>query len=156
MRIGAVLAVAALLWLAACNEAIDVRNAGPRATWVAVQPAEDGIVELTLWVSDLDGDPVDVEAGWRADGEAEVTPLALAPGSHGTAGLTTEQEIFDPAGQPHRLLWDVEGVPTDRDLRLIFVPDDREAGAGRTAESPPFRVDEGLPTPARLVEQERP
>lgn len=128
-----------------CDDGVAVRNAAPAATWLAVQPPEEGVAETTLWVFDRDGDPVDVSMRWRREGTEEGTPVALAPGGHGLVGLTTRVGTVRPQGEPHHVRWRVDEVPQDATIRLIVEPDDREAGAGRTVRTPPFTLAEGLP-----------
>ncbi len=149
--LSALLLLAALAALPACDAALTVRNAAPRVTWVAIQPpADDGApARLTVWVSDLDGDPVDLALSVRgADGvDAEVP---LAPGGHGASGLATREALGDPNGQPHLLLWDTSQAPAGP-LVLTITPTDSVGDTGDAASTPPFTLDEGLPAPVALV-----
>ena len=142
--------VALSLLCGACPLQVDILNAAPRVTWVAVQPPVDAIAEVTVWVSDQDGDPVDLEAGWMSDGSSAATPLELEPGGHGTVGLTTHEALFDPNGQPHLLLWDTTDAAASASVRLVFVPDDQESGRGWEARSPAFGLADGLPEPVEV------
>lgn len=136
----------------ACDSMITVSNAAPSATWIAVQPSADGVAEITLWIRDLEGDPVDLDARWRlASDDAEGTNLDLLPASHGTVGLTTDEARFESAGQPHLLLWDVTDVPAQESVELVFVPDDKEGGIGAQVRTPAFSHAEGLPSPVILA-----
>lgn len=145
------LTLAAGWQLLGCDAALTVRNAAPRVTWLAVQPpasAQDP-AEITVWVSDLDGDPVDVALTVRgADGVDAA--LALAPGGHGVAGLATREAVGDPNGQPHVLLWDTSQAPAGP-LVLTITPTDSQGDAGDAASTPAFSLDAGLPEPVALT-----
>jgi hypothetical protein len=139
-----------LATLAGCADKVRILNVVPRLTWVAVAPAVDGVVEITVWVSDADGDPVDVDARWASDpapagvlGET----LVMAPGGHGLVGLTTEDGIFDPNGEVHVVRWDVSDVNPAGAIRLHFVPDDLDAGPGQAVRTPAFTLSAGIPEP---------
>ena len=95
----------ALLALAGCDLEVEIKNATPRVTWVAAAPAADGVVDVTLWVYDLDQDPVDLTVTWSRDG-VDQGPIALAPGGHGVVGLTTDATELGPDGRP-----DPDGQP---------------------------------------------
>ena len=128
----------------ACDSQLEVDNAAPRITWVAVQPPLDGdsVAEVTVWISDLEGDPVNLAVEVvRADGSSE--ELVLEPGSHGVVGLTTQEARFDPNGQPHLLLWNIEQL-TGTEVQLSLSPDDKNGGVGDTVTTPMFKVDVGL------------
>ncbi|MCB9729857.1 MAG: hypothetical protein H6744_15465 [Deltaproteobacteria bacterium] len=146
-----ILAVVALL--GGCADKVKILNVVPRLTWVAVSPAADGVVEITLWVSDRDGDPVDVDGRWTAEpaspGDAG-EPLVMAAGGHGLIGLTTDDGIFDPNGEAHLVRWDVSAVDATGDIRLRFAPDDLEAGPGTPMRTPAFSLGVGLPEPVPL------
>jgi len=130
--------------LAACDSQLEIENAAPRITWVAVQPPLEGesIAEVTVWIADMEGNPVNLAVDViREDGHTD--ELVLEPGSHGLIGLTTQEARFDPNGQPHLLLWDTSGLEGTK-LQLGFSPDDNEGGAGDTVVTPLFEVDVGL------------
>ncbi len=134
-----------LAWTAAaCDSELEVENAAPRITWVAVQPALEGesVAEVTVWISDLEGDPVDlvIEVIGEDGNSAE---LVVEPGSHGLIGLTTQESRFDPNGQPHLLLWDTKDLAGSK-VQLRLVPDDQNGGAGDAVATPMFSVDVGL------------
>ena len=134
-----------LLAISGClTSELSIKNSSPRLTWIAVQAPVDGVSVITVWIQDLEGDPVDLEIRWFGEGEEE--DLDLVPGSHGIVGLTTLDGRFEPNGQPHELWWDVSSVPTTGELRLHLVPDDR-AVTGPEATTPPFVLAEGLPEP---------
>ena len=123
--------------LGACDDPAEIQNAAPRVTWVAVgTPTTSGtltVSEVTLWVSDLEGDSVDVTAE-VVDSAGQATPMAMAPGGHGLSGLTTRDALLDDKGQPHLLLWDVTSISGS--VKLRFTPDDtRESGVGASAVS---------------------
>ncbi len=152
-RIAVALLVAALASpiaapIGGCDLEVDVLNGAPRLTWIAVQPESGDVADVTLWVSDVEGDPVDVSASWQAEGSEELTPITMTPGGHGLVGLTTHEALFDPNGQPHLILWDTSEVSGT--VRLVLVPDDRESGEGQEARSPWFDVSTGLPEPVQV------
>ena len=127
-----------------CDSQLEVENAAPRITWVAVHPPLDGehVAEVTVWIADLEGDPVDLEIEVvREDDSSE--ELATAAGGHGLVGLTTQEARFDPNGQPHLLLWDVSGIVDER-VQLRLAPDDQKGGAGDVVETPMFEVTLGM------------
>jgi hypothetical protein len=146
-----------------CDAAVEVSNAAPRITWVAVMPplapnpSAPGapnapiapIAEITVWVSDLEGDAVDLIEAQVLVGGAPLADLAaagaLVAGSHGLSGLTTQEASFDANGQPHLLLWDTTGVDPGASIQLRFKPDDRRADVpGPAVVSPVFVLSEGL------------
>ncbi|MEZ4265005.1 MAG: hypothetical protein R3F39_01410 [Myxococcota bacterium] len=140
----------ALATLAGCADKVTILNVVPRLTWVAVAPPVDGVVEITVWVSDTDGDPVDVDARWAEDPKGAGVrgdSLRMAPGGHGLVGLTTEGGLFDPNGEAHVVRWDVSDVNPQGPIRLHFVPDDLDAGVGQAVRTPPFTLSEGIPAP---------
>ena len=138
--------LAAASSLPACDAALTVRNAAPRVTWVVVQPpAAEEPAHLTVWVSDLDGDPVDLALTVRGADGADVA-LTLAPGGHGVIGLATREGLGDPNGQPHLVLWDTTQAPAGP-LVLTITPTDAQGDAGATVATPPFTLDAGLPDP---------
>ncbi len=132
-----------------CDEELVLANALPRVTWVDVAPAEDGVAAITVWVRDLEGDPVSLDVTWSAPGGAP-TPIAIAPGGHGLVGLTTLEGAGDPNGQPHLISWDVTAVPEGQ-VTLTFVADDSAAGrtrassdvAATTVSTPAFPLSTG-------------
>ena len=130
--------------LAGCDSDLEIANAVPRVTWVAVQRPLDGdnLAEITVWLADVEGDPVDLEVSVSQDGTS--TALVLTGGGHGLVGLTTQEARFDSNGQPHLILWDTSGLAEDTDVQLRFLPDDRRGGMGPIALSPKFRLDAGL------------
>jgi hypothetical protein len=134
--------LALVLPLGACESAVELENAAPRVTFFAAAPAVDGVVELTVWISDQDGDPVDLEVRWAADGATSQEPQ-WSPGGHGVNGLTTEQGRFDPAGAPHLLRWDVSEVESSASVRFTFAPHDG-IDPGLEATSPAFVPADGL------------
>ena len=134
---------------AACDSAPEFRNVQPRVTWVAVGPPEQGVARITVWISDRDGDPVDLEVSWEAPG-GSAQPITLGPGGHGVVGLTTDLAVFDPAGQPHEIMWDVTGVPEGA-AQLRFVAEDGQTGRTAPVVSPVFLLPEGLSEAAALT-----
>ncbi|MDP6943440.1 MAG: hypothetical protein QF464_04765 [Myxococcota bacterium] len=153
-----IVAFAAILAaLAGCDLEVEIKNATPSVTWVAAQAATDGVIDVTVWVYDLDRDPVDLTVTWSMDG-VEQGPIALASGGHGIVGLTTDgTEIGpegrpDPDGQPHLLRWALpEGVGAGASLALTFTPDDRIAPLGQTRASVDFTRADGLPKATLLT-----
>jgi len=134
--------LALTLPLGACQSTIELENAAPRVTFFAAAPAVDGVVDLTVWISDLDGDPVDLEVSWAVEGESPQV-AAWAPGGHGTNGLTTEQGRFDPAGAAHLLRWDVSEMDASASVRFTFAPHDGE-DAGLEVVTPAFVPADGI------------
>jgi len=134
-----------LAWtVSACDAELEIENAAPRITWIAVQPALAGesVAEVTVWISDLEGDPVNLAVDIvRDDGSLE--ELALEAGGHGLVGLTTQESRFDPNGQPHLLLWDTKDLVGSK-VQLRLAPDDKNGGVGDTVSTPMFSVDVGL------------
>lgn len=137
----------------ACDSALDLQNAVPRVTWVAVEPVDGALSHVHVWLSDAEGDSVDLEASW-VDATGAATQLTLAPGSYGLVGLPTRAALFDPAGQPHLVLWDTSAVPAGP-VRLRFTPDDQpraaDAGRGETVETEAFELGVGLPEPVLVA-----
>ena len=130
--------------LSGCDSELEIANAVPRVTWVAVQRPidDDKLAVITVWISDVEGDPVDLDVTVLRNGETE--PLTLDAAGHGLVGLTTQDARFEVNGQPHLLLWDTSGLPADADVQLRFLPDDRKGGLGLPALSPKFGLDVGL------------
>jgi hypothetical protein len=148
--LGAVFAV--FFGSSGCDDAIDIENSAPRVTFVAVEPQGDDVATITLWVSDIEGDSVDVTAVWL-DSAGAATPIIQAEGSYGLVGLPTRDALQDPTGQPHAILWDTTDVPAT-DVQLRFVPDDRpfesKKGEGAEGTSTAFNKANGLTPPAEL------
>ncbi len=135
--------------VASCDSVVDVSNSVPRVTWVAVSAAVDGVADVTVWISDIEGDPVNLTLNWRSAGEpSEGETIAQGDGGHGTTGLTTHLEIGDPNGQPHLITWDVSGISGQVELRLV--PSDA-SGAGAAVLSPAFDISVGIPEAQALV-----
>jgi len=132
------------LWVGAggCEATLEIDNAAPRVTFFAAAPASDDVVDLTVWILDLDGEPVDLEVSYQADGGGSETPI-WAPGGHGINGLTTLDGLFEPEGQPHLLRWDVSGLDPSTSVRVTLVPDDL-LDRGETVTSPAFILADGL------------
>ena len=84
---------------------------------------EEVQTSVALWILDLDGEPVDLEVSYTADGGDDQTPV-WAPGGHGTTGLTTLGGIFEAEGQAHLLRWDVSELDPSASVRLTLVPGD--------------------------------
>lgn len=125
-----------------CEAALEIDNAAPRVTFFAAAPASGGVVDLTVWILDLDGEPVDLEVSFVVDGGQDQTPV-WAPGGHGTTGLTTEGGLFQDGGQPHLLRWKVSDLDPTASVRVTLVPDDL-LDRGQTATSPAFILETGL------------
>jgi hypothetical protein len=141
-----------------CDVQVELTNAPPVATWLQASGAADGIVDLTVWVYDLEQQPVDLEMTWSLDG-VDQGELALASGGHGLLGLTTITDTLgpdgrpDPDGQPHLIRWTLpNSVAGDARLQVHVLADDRESTMGpRTSTSSDgFTADDGLPTVSLL------
>ncbi|TNF27064.1 MAG: hypothetical protein EP329_20165 [Deltaproteobacteria bacterium] len=134
----------------ACDTPITVSNAVPRVTWVAVEPVDATTARITVWISDVEGDSVDLAVGWVGSDGVE-TALVEQPGGYGTVGLPTREALFDDNGQPHAILWDTTDVSGT--VRLRMTPDDRPhedgKGVGATVETPAFDLTTGIPEPVR-------
>ncbi len=154
MSITKPLVVVALLGLSslappACDSTLEVANSTPRATWVAVAPPVDGVADITVWISDLEGDPVTLILKHRTAGDtSEGTDIKLAAGGHGLSGLTTHLGMFDPNGQPHLIKWDATGLTGQVQLR--FSPEDND-DKGEVSLSPTFDIAVGLPDAEAVV-----
>ena len=135
--------------LGACTSAVEFHNVQPRLTWAAVDPPEGEVAQLTVWVSDHEGDVVDLDIRWQAAG-GDPAPIVLAPGGHGVVGLTTDLALFDPNGQPHAILWDTTDVP-EGPISLRLVADDGSSGATLAVRTPTFTLVEGSPEPVALA-----
>ena len=134
----------AFAWcLVGCDAELEIANAAPRVTWVAVQPpiAGESMAEITVWVYDVEGDPVDLNVYVLRNGVEE--PLVPESGSHGLVGLTTQAARFNDNGQPHLLVWNTEGL-AGAQVQLRFEPNDRVGGVGKRVLTPPFDVEVGL------------
>lgn len=142
----------ALLGLAVtgCDSEIALKNARPRVTWVAVERVPDGdpscpfrsCARLTMWLADVEGDAVDVEARWTGGGASG--DVALAPGSYPLTGLMTRTAIADDNGVPHMVLWDLADVPAG-EVALELTVDDRpyDDARGDTYTTPAIDPDVG-------------
>ena len=137
------------LMTTSCENLVEVANAAPRVTWVAVGAPIDGVSEITVWVYDVEGDAVDIDLRWRAAGQTgEGTAIEQVPGGHGLVGLTTHLGTFEPQGQPHLILWDVSTVSGSVELR--FVPKDQQ-DSGQVGVTPSFDITAGLVDAERLT-----
>ena len=117
-----VLGMVAGIGLSGCGDGVALKNGRPRVTWVAVEALASERAALTMWVQDPEGDAVDVGLGWgagNAGGE-----VALAPGSAPLLGLPTQAGLNDEHGTPHRVTWDLTGVPAGQ-VELSIDVDDR-------------------------------
>jgi len=126
---GASSGVAAVAWfslVSACDGGFALQNGRPQVTWVAVEPIDDGHAALTIWLRDPEGDAVDARVTWTVSGASEV--VALAPGSPPLSGLPTQLGLNDDSGQPHRVIWDLTGVPAGAATFTIAVDDRPHAG----------------------------
>ncbi len=119
-----VLALASLA--SACDSSFSVENGRPRVAWVAVETVDDSQAALTIWLQDPEGDAVDATITWTVGGESG--PLVLAPGSPPLSGLPTQLGLNDDDGQPHRVIWDLAGVPAGAAVFAITVDDRPHAG----------------------------
>ncbi len=143
---------------AACDLHVELTNAPPVVTWAHATPAADGIVDVTLWVYDLEAQPVDLTLTWSLDG-ADQGAVSIASGGHGTLGLTTDQGGLgadgrpNPDGQSHLIRW---AIPADLAgggrLRLHVLADDRVSEPGPVVATPSqgFLASEGIAAPVRL------
>lgn len=135
---------------ASCDTSVEVANSAPRLTWISVAAPVDGISDVTVWISDIEGDAVDVALTWRQAGAPTGgTEIAQGPGGHGLVGLATHLAIGDPTGQAHLIRWDTTGISGSVELRLA--PNDQEA-SGVVALSPSFDVSTGIPEAVDLIE----
>ena len=143
-----------------CDLQVELTNAPPVATWVQASGVTDGIVDLTIWVYDLEQRPVDLQVKWSLDG-ADQGEIELAAGGHGLLGLTTTSEPMGsdgrpaPDGQPHLIRWALpESLSEDARLQIHVLADDRESTVGAWTSSPSegFKAAEGLPTVTPLSE----
>ncbi len=133
--------------LGGCSTDLKIDNARPRVTWVAVEAAEPGTAALTLWVQDLEGDSVDLQANWlAADGTRG--EVELAPTSYGFIGVVTRDDFGDPHGAEHRVFWDLARVPAGT-VTLEFEVDDRpfDSDPGDTYTSDAFDPRAGMLPP---------
>lgn len=153
--VGALMAVLAAP--AGCALQVEMTNATPVVTWIAAPPAVDGVVDITVWVYDLEREPVDLIVTWTLDGQDQGA-IAHAGGGHGTTGLTTDGTQLDDTGrpesdgQPHLIRWAVpDDVAATASLQLTFTADDRVAPVADTVVSPAFTWADGLPNVSRLA-----
>ena len=133
--------------LAGCDAAVTLENAPPRVTWVAVQPPQDGVSVLAIWLLDLEGDRVDLEMTWSGEGLDGDHAAVPASNGHGRVGLMTKQGRQALNGQAHELAWNVDDVPVDQQVRLSFTPTDHRGDTGETVITPAFILQDGLPEP---------
>lgn len=110
----------------ACEGGFEVENGRPRVTWVALEALPGERAALTLWLQDPEGDAVDVTASWQLG--AEGGAVALAPGSPPLTGLPTQLGLGTVSGQPHRVVWDLGGVPAGAVTLTIRVDDRPHTG----------------------------
>lgn len=110
------------LGASACGDGVALKNGPPRVTWVAVEALAGDRAALTLWVQDPEGDAVDVGISWSGGGAGG--EIALAPGSAPLLGLPTQAGLNDDEGAPHRVTWDLTGVPEGA-IELSIDTDDR-------------------------------
>ena len=154
-----IILLAVALRLTACGMQLELTNATPVATWTAVAPTVNGIADVTVWLYDLERQPVDLLVTWSVDGvdQGEIT---LAAGGHGLSGLTTDATQLgpegrpEPDGQPHLLRWALpDTVGPDARLRLNFTVDDLESEVGTPVSTPEpgFTRSDGLQAVSRLV-----
>ena len=151
-RMGYIILCLAIM-LAGCQESIAIDNVQPRVTWVAVAPGLDGVAEVTVWIADFEGDPVDLEVNWVAP-DGERTPIDTAIGGHGLVGLTTSLAIFDDQGHPHLIRWDLEDV-TPGSVTLEFRAHDRLSPVGpwmAISVDPVVGTEDGAVEPALSVD----
>ena len=71
----------------ACDLEVEIKNGSPVVTWLAAEPATSGVVDLTVWLYDVDRDPVDLTVTWAIDG-VDQGPITLGPGGHGLVGTS--------------------------------------------------------------------
>ncbi len=119
-------AMVAGIGASACDGGFDVENGRPRVSWVALESLAGERAALTLWVQDAEGDPVDVTASWQRGSESGA--VALAAGSPPLIGLPTQLGLGTVNGQPHRVVWDLGGVPAGAVTLTIRVDDRPHAG----------------------------
>ena len=85
-------AAAISLAMLGCSDTIDLDNGRPRVTWVAIEAIDADQAALTLWVQDVEGDAVDIDARWTSGGESG--PVVLRPGSAPLSGLPTQLNLL--------------------------------------------------------------
>lgn len=131
-----------VMQMAGCDLQVELTNAPPRVTWAHAEPAGDALIDLTLWVYDLEQNPVDLTLTWSLDG-IEQGPLSLASGGHGTLGLSTSQDVLevdgrpDPDGQPHLIRWALPAELSEgARLQVHALADDRVSEPGPMASTP--------------------
>ena len=106
-----------------CDDTIDIANAAPRLTWVLVAPVDEGQATLHFWLSDLEGDSIDVVARWVARDGTDGPVAQVAPAFPWT-GRVTRDALLDPNGQEQRIAWDLDALPVDAEVQLVFDIDD--------------------------------
>jgi hypothetical protein len=148
--------IAALGCLHGCDLEVEIDDAAPRVTWFSAHPAANGVIDVTVWVYDLERQPVDLTVTWTLD-DTNQGDITHAAGGHGVLGLTTDGTDMgangrpDPGGQPHLLRWALDSdLAADANLKLVFTPDDRVSLPGPTVYSPTFTPAAGLPTVTAL------
>ncbi|MEC9396281.1 MAG: hypothetical protein VX475_01665, partial [Myxococcota bacterium] len=87
---------------------------------------------MTIWLLDLEGDPVDLDMRWSAAGVDGDQVATQAGNGHGRVGLMTRRGRLEPNGQAHELTWSVDGVPIGEEIRLSFTPTDQQGHTGET------------------------
>jgi hypothetical protein len=141
-----------------CGLQLEFTNTPPVVTWVHVSPSLDGIVDVTMWIYDLEQQPVDLDVTWTLDG-VDQGPITLAAGGHGVLGLTTNSPTMgpegrpDPDGQPHLIRWALpEAVTAEARLQLHVLADDRESvtGAITATSAEGFTAQDGVPVVSPL------
>lgn len=100
-----------------CDENYHFDNALPYLTWVASSPVSEEEATLSLWIKDLEGDPVDLQITWK-DG-ADEKPIALLPGGSPLLGLPTRLGLNKDEGQLSQVSWDLRGLP-QKELEFSF------------------------------------
>jgi len=110
----------------ACDSGYNIQNGRPRVTWVAVEAIDDGHAAVTLWLQDPEGDAVDTTITWSVGGQSGA--FVPAAGSAPLSGLPTQLGLNDDDGQPHRVIWDLAGVPAGAASLTIVVDDRPHAG----------------------------
>jgi len=151
----AIIVAAAVSALMSCDVEVEIDDVVPRVTWFSAEPVADGVIEMTVWVYDLERKPVDLTVNWSLD-DVSQGAIVLAPGGHGLLGLTTDGTPLTQGrpsvdGQAHLLRWALDSsVPSDAAITLAFTPDDRVAGPGATVNTPTFTPASGVATVTAL------
>ena len=109
-RFSLVIMIAAVVsGLLSCDIEVEIDDVVPRVTWFSAEPVAEGVIEMTVWVYDLERKPVDLSVTWSLD-DISQGAITLAPGGHGLLGLTTDGTPLTDGrpsvdGQPHLLRW---------------------------------------------------